>query len=122
MFFCTSGIFRFFWSIHLPNSIPTFSDLHGHCEKVCVGLTVSFLRLYQKCHVLATLGELESPNGLSYFISLQVKTTDYILLSKNFLQLYSSPIQCTHRTKTLSNVYSSSIFYLFFSNVFLSSF
>lgn len=96
-----------------PNSIPILSDLHWQGKEFCTRLAISFSHLYQKYCVLATLGELESPNGLLYFISLEVQTRDSTLFYKNFLQLYSLLIQCAHRMKMLSNIHSTFLFYLF---------
>ena len=80
-----------------PNSIHILSDLHwqeGLCE---VG---SFLLSFiPEIPCTGYLGQLGSPNDFSYFISLEVKTTAYILLCKNFLQLYSLLILCTCRMK-----------------------
>lgn len=104
-----------------PNSIPILSDLHWQCEEFCARLATFCSRLYQKYCVLATLGELESPNGFLYFISLEVQTLDSTLVYRNFLRLYSVLIHCARSMKMLSNIHSTFLFSLF-SIVFLSSF
>ena len=102
-----------------PNSIHILSDLHwqeGLCE---VG---SFLLSFiPEIPCTGYLGQLGSPNDFSYFISLEVKTTAYILLCKNFLQLYSLLIPCTCRMKC-SPTFILAFYPVYFFIVFLSSF
>lgn len=102
-----------------PNSIHILSDLHWQEGLYEVG---SFLLSFiPEIPCTGYLRQLGSPNRFSYFISLEVKITAYILFYKNFLQLYSLLIQCTWRMKCCPT-FILAFYPVYFFIVFLSSF